>query len=89
MQCSGHPSKNVIHKAQMAQEFPLSCSGPLTGNQSQAHCLQLAHQETIPELGSKLQKGGVGKQVREKVMAPPGLMELELNLFLTMTGSGL
>jgi hypothetical protein len=49
----------------------------------------LAHQETIPELGSKLQKGGVGKQVREKVMAPPGLMELELNLFLTMTGSGL
>lgn len=33
--------------------------------------------------------GSVGKQIREKVMALPGLRDLELNLFLTMTGSGL
>lgn len=47
------------------------------------------HQETISELESKLQIRSVGKQIREKVMALPGLRDLELNLFLTVTGSGL
>lgn len=62
---------------------------PYTGNRAQIHCLQAAHQGTVPEVGSKLQNRSVGRQVREKVMALPGPRELELTLFLTMTGTGL
>lgn len=80
MRCSGHPSKDVISKAHMAQELLLSLG-------FWNHTLEVSFKYTACrwhtrrlEVGSKLQNRSAGKQAREKVMALLGPREPELTL---------